>query len=222
MLAWAHNETSTGVMVPVLRPADAGDALVRDRRHLRRRRAAGRRLGRPTPTTSRRRRASPPTAGCGWRCSARPPRSGSPELDAVRALDPAFLSLQHCARELAQGPDLQHARRRHAVPARRPDPLDARRRRPRLVRGAHAAPPRSTSTGGPSAPPTRRPFVERSRASARWSSARSTSTRASTPRRSPRRCAPTASSTPSPTASSAATSCGSACSRRSSPRTCRR
>jgi phosphoserine aminotransferase len=28
VIAWAHNETSTGVMVPVLRPADAGDALV--------------------------------------------------------------------------------------------------------------------------------------------------------------------------------------------------
>jgi phosphoserine aminotransferase len=27
-IAWAHNETSTGVMVPVQRPADAGDALV--------------------------------------------------------------------------------------------------------------------------------------------------------------------------------------------------
>jgi phosphoserine aminotransferase len=27
-IAWAHNETSTGVMVPVERPADAGDALV--------------------------------------------------------------------------------------------------------------------------------------------------------------------------------------------------
>jgi phosphoserine aminotransferase len=27
-IAWAHNETSTGVMVPVHRPADAGDALV--------------------------------------------------------------------------------------------------------------------------------------------------------------------------------------------------
>jgi phosphoserine aminotransferase len=27
-LAWAHNETSTGVMVPASRPADAGDALV--------------------------------------------------------------------------------------------------------------------------------------------------------------------------------------------------
>ncbi len=28
VLAWAHNETSTGVMAPVLRPDDAGDALV--------------------------------------------------------------------------------------------------------------------------------------------------------------------------------------------------
>jgi len=28
VVAWAHNETSTGVMIPVQRPADAGDALV--------------------------------------------------------------------------------------------------------------------------------------------------------------------------------------------------
>src|SRR6202000_799449 len=28
LIGWAHNETSTGVMVPVVRPADAGDALV--------------------------------------------------------------------------------------------------------------------------------------------------------------------------------------------------
>jgi phosphoserine aminotransferase len=28
VIAWAHNETSTGVMVPVRRPAEAGDALV--------------------------------------------------------------------------------------------------------------------------------------------------------------------------------------------------
>jgi phosphoserine aminotransferase len=28
VIGWAHNETSTGVMVPVVRPADAGDALV--------------------------------------------------------------------------------------------------------------------------------------------------------------------------------------------------
>src|SRR6202041_969907 len=28
VIAWAHNETSTGVAVPVARPRDAGDALV--------------------------------------------------------------------------------------------------------------------------------------------------------------------------------------------------
>src|SRR6201992_1797103 len=28
LIGWAHNETSTGVMVPVMRPADAADALV--------------------------------------------------------------------------------------------------------------------------------------------------------------------------------------------------
>ncbi len=28
VIAWAHNETSTGVMVPIVRPADAADALV--------------------------------------------------------------------------------------------------------------------------------------------------------------------------------------------------
>jgi len=28
VIAWAHNETSTGVMTPIVRPADAGDALV--------------------------------------------------------------------------------------------------------------------------------------------------------------------------------------------------
>jgi len=28
VIAWAHNETSTGVMVPVLRPDDSGDALI--------------------------------------------------------------------------------------------------------------------------------------------------------------------------------------------------
>src|SRR6201992_4186789 len=28
LIGWAHNETSTGVMVPIQRPADAGDALI--------------------------------------------------------------------------------------------------------------------------------------------------------------------------------------------------
>ena len=65
------------------------------------------------------------------------------------------------------------------------------------------------------------PFVADPRSARTWS-ARSTSTRASTPPRSPRRCGPTASSTPSRTGSSVATSCGSACSRPSIPPTSRR
>ena len=49
VLAWAHNETSTGVMVDVARPAGAGDALVlvdatSGAGGLPRRRRAGRRL----------------------------------------------------------------------------------------------------------------------------------------------------------------------------------
>ena len=66
--AWPHNETSTGVMAPVRRPA--GDGRRRAgarRRHLGRRRPAGRPRPRPTPTTSRRRSASPPTAASGSR-----------------------------------------------------------------------------------------------------------------------------------------------------------
>ena len=73
------------------------------------------------------------------------------ELDgAAGRWQPAFLSLHDRARELAQGADLQHARARDADPARRPDRVDARRRRPRLVRRAHAPTPPATSTAGPS------------------------------------------------------------------------
>ena len=67
-------------------------------------------------------------------------------LHGVRALDPRVPLAAHRAGELAQGPDLQHARGGDAVPARRPGPLDARRRRPGLVRGAHARLLASTST----------------------------------------------------------------------------
>ena len=65
--AWAHNETSTGVMVAVRRPAGAGDALVLIDATSG---AGGLPLDapRPTPTTSPRRRPSAPTAASGWRC----------------------------------------------------------------------------------------------------------------------------------------------------------
>ena len=66
VIAWAHNETSTGVAVPVMRPRTPATrwssstprpapAVCRSTSPT------------PTPTTSRRRRTSPPTAVCGWR-----------------------------------------------------------------------------------------------------------------------------------------------------------
>ena len=64
VIAWAHNETSTGVMVPVERPEDSGDSLVL----IDATSGAGGLpvdVGRPTPTTSRRRRPSPPRAASG-------------------------------------------------------------------------------------------------------------------------------------------------------------
>ncbi len=60
---------------PVVRPEPAGEALVL----IDATSGAGGLpvdLPRWMPTTSPRRRASPPTAACGWRCSARPRRSG--------------------------------------------------------------------------------------------------------------------------------------------------
>ena len=215
VLAWAHNETSTGVMVPVHRPAGA-DAIARaDRRDLRRRRPAGRRRARPTPTTSPRRRASPPTAACGSRCSARPRSSGSQRSRRARRrpLDPGVPVAQDRGRELGQGPDLQHARDRDPVPARRAARLDARPGRPRRDGRAHHAPRPATSTAGRAA--SARHAVRRRSGQAL---ARGRHDRLRRPgrrrRRSPRPCAPTGSSTSSPTASSAATSCGSRCSRR--------
>ncbi len=75
--AWAHNETSTGVMAPVRRVDGADDdALVL----IDATSGAGglprRRPREPTSTTSPRRSPSPPTAGCGWRCSPPPRWSG--------------------------------------------------------------------------------------------------------------------------------------------------
>jgi phosphoserine aminotransferase len=66
VIAWAHNETSTGVAVPATRSSSSTP---------RRRRAASRWTS-PTPTriTLRRRRISPATADCGLRSSP-PPRS---------------------------------------------------------------------------------------------------------------------------------------------------
>ena len=206
---------------PRAAPGGRGRGARPDRRDLRRRAACRSTSATPTPTTSRRRRASPPTAACGSRCSSPAAPGADRRARGLRSLDPAVPVAAHGARELGQRPDLQHPGGRDAVPARRADPLDARRRRPGLVRGAHARLLRAPVRLGRARAPTRRRSSP-TRPSARWSSARSTSTRPSTRRRSRRRCAPTGSSTSSPTASSVATSCGSGCSPRSTRPTCRR
>ena len=131
------------------------------------------------------------------------------EIDGTDRWIPEFLSLATALDNSPQGPDVQHPGDRHAVPARRPDRVDARQRRPRRLRRAHHRLLRRTCTTGPRRRRTRRRSSP-TRPSARSSSAPSTSTTRSTPPRWPRRCAPTGSSTPSRTASSAATSCASA------------
>ena len=63
LIGWAHNETSTGVAVPVARPEGSDGKLVRDRRDVGRRRPARRRLAerrlllRPAEVLRLRRRA---------------------------------------------------------------------------------------------------------------------------------------------------------------------
>ena len=217
---WPQNETSTGVMLPVRRP-DGVDA--------------------PTSSCSSTRRPAPaacafdPTqfdvyyfapqkcfAGDGGLWLARVlPRRASSASSASRPSDrwvPAEPRPRDRARALAARPDLQHAGARHAVPARRPDRLDARPRRARVG-------------GGPVRPQRRDPLRlgrgERGRDAVRRQARRAQPRRRHDRLRRRRRrrgdrrrrCGPTASSTPSRTASSAATSSGSRCSRRSSPTT---
>ena len=221
VIGWAHNETSTGVMVPVERPADAGDALVLID-------ATSGAAGLPLDASQADVYYFAPQKGFAsdgglWLAALSPAAIARiEELDgAADRWQPEFLSL-------AVALDNSRKQQTYNTPAVATLFLLADQiewmlgnggldwcvsRTARLVlaalllgRGDAISPPRSS--------PTRR--------SARWSSARSTSPTTSTRRRSPRSCAPTASSTPSPTASSAATSCGSACSRRSSRMTSRR
>ena len=140
--AWAHNETSTGVAVPVRRPAGATDdqLVLIDATSG----PAGFRSTspRPTSTTSRRRRFSLPTAACGSRwprprqCSASP-RSPRPIAGS---------------RNFCRSPP-------RWTTAPRIRPSTRRRSRP-----CSCSPIRSTgstvravSTGPSSGPPTRRP-----------------------------------------------------------------
>jgi phosphoserine aminotransferase len=122
IVAWAHNETSTGVMVPVQRPQGDGLVVVDATSAPAAFRSTPRR---PTRTTSRRRSPSPPTAASGSPSSA-PRRSSGSTRSPARALHPGLPEPRHGAGQLPQGPDLQHPRGGHAHPPRRADRLDER------------------------------------------------------------------------------------------------
>ena len=135
-IAWAHNETSTGVMVAVERPADAGDALVLVD-------ATSGAGGLPVDVLQADAYYFAPQKGFGaegglWLAIAEPGRNRA-DRRARRRRRPLAARVpltDHGARELAQGPDLQHARDRDPAVARRPDRVDACGRRARVVHRA--------------------------------------------------------------------------------------
>ena len=224
VIAWAHNETSTGVMVDgrAARRAPASALVLIDATS-----GAGglprRRRRRPTPTTSPRRRPSAPTAASGWRCSARPRSSGSRSSTAPTAAGSRRSSRSQTALENSRKDQTYNTPGAgDPAPARRPGRVDARRRRPRLGASSAPAPPRTHLYGWAEASELRDAVRRRPGEALAGRRHDRLRRRRSTPPRSPRPCARTASSTSSPTASSAATSCGSGCSPRSSPPTSRR
>ena len=104
------------------------------------------------------------------------------EIAATDRWIPEFLSHRHGARQLAQGPDLQHARGRHAAAARRPGRVDARR-----TAGSTSASARTRASsdhlyGWAEERDVHRRRSSPTRRSARSSSGRSTSPTRSTPR----------------------------------------
>ena len=120
-----HNETSTGVAMPLERPGGRRRALVLvDATSA----AGGLRFdpARSTSTTSPRRSASPPTAACGS-----PPCSPAAieRIERIAASDrwvPAVARPRHRPRQLPQGPDLQHAGAGHDLPGRPAGRVDQR------------------------------------------------------------------------------------------------
>ena len=218
-IAWAHNETSTGVMVPVERPDGTGESLVL----IDATSGAG---GLPVEVAEADAYYFAPQKAFGsdgglW-LALLSPRA----IERIEDLDgtdgrwqPAFLSLAVA---------LENSRKEQTynTPAVATlfllaEQIDW------LLDGVGwssvsraAAPRRRTCTAGPRRRRWPRPSSPIPR-SARWSSAPSTSQTRSTPRRSLPPCGRTASSTSSPTASWAATSSGSACSPRSIQRTSR-
>ena len=128
VIAWAHNETSTGVMVPVHRPDGAGDSLVLID-------GTSAAAGLPVDVTECDVYYFAPQKGLSsegglWLALMRPEaltRVGEIADDAQEGRwIPEFLSLTIALENSRQGPDLQHPGDRDAVPARRPARLDAR------------------------------------------------------------------------------------------------
>ena len=156
VLAWAHNETSTGVMVPVVRPegATADQLVVIDATS-----GAG---GLPVDVREADAYYFAPqksfAADGGLFLALLSPAALErvAELDRVGPLDPAVPVAGHGRRQLGQGPDLQHPRRRDALPARRADRLDARPRRPGRLHGPHRRLGARGSTPGPRSRSSRR------------------------------------------------------------------
>ncbi len=220
-LAWAHNETSTGVMVPVVRPEGAGDALVlidatsgagalpvdladSDVYYFAPQKAfggdGGLWLAVASPAAIARIEELDGTAGR-WQPASLSlatalENSRKQQTYNTPALATVFLLVDQVEWMLAEGGlDFCVARCRASA-----DHLYGWAENGRAHLAVTWPRPRS----------------------ARSPSRRSTSTTRSTPPQSLPRCAPMGSSTSSPTASSAATSCGSRCSPRSRPPTSRR
>ena len=136
VLAWAHNETSTGVAVGVERPADAGDALVLVD-------ATSGAGGLPLDPAQADAYYFAPQKTFGsdggiWLALLSPAAiERIAELDGVEGRwQPELPVAAAGRRELSQGADLQHAGGGDPAAARRPDRVDARRGRARLVRRA--------------------------------------------------------------------------------------
>ena len=219
VIAWAHNETSTGVMVPVRRPAGADALVLIDATS-----GAG---GLPVEVAQADAYYFAPQKGFAgdgglWVALLSPAaQERIAELHASERWIPAFLSLHTALENSLKDQTYNTPAVATLFLLAEPDSLDARRRRPRLVCRAHdgllRAPVRLGRADRVHGAVRARPRE----ALARRGDDRLRPRRWTRPRLPPR-CARTGSSTSSPTASWGATSCGSGCSRRSTPPMCRR
>ena len=136
VIAWAHNETSTGVAVPVRRPADSGDALV----VIDATSGAG---GLPVDITDVDAYYFAPqknfaSDGGLWLAVMSPAALARVECHrGVRSLGARLPVAADRDRQQPQEPDLQHPGDRHPAADGRAARLAARQRRPGLGRQAH-------------------------------------------------------------------------------------